>query len=182
MWLCRCDCGKETHVIGKVLKRGDTKSCGCFANQQRRLRKLTHGLTGTRTHRVWWNIINRCNNPNVKSYKDYGGRGIRVCERWLRLENFVADVGLAPADLEIDRIDNDGNYEPGNCRWVTREVNARTRRSTILVTILGITKPVAGWIRDFSLKDTTIYARIRRGVDPRIAMGLDGVGEEISYA
>lgn len=120
---CRCHCGKEFTVSGDKLKRGHTKSCGCISDG------LKHGLVGTSEYGIWAAMKRRCMNKNSAAYKDYGGRGVVVCERWMHFQNFYADMGMRPSvKHSIDRINNDGNYEPNNCRWTTMDVQARNRR------------------------------------------------------
>jgi hypothetical protein len=129
MWLCRCDCGTEKLIDMASMRAGLTTSCGCFRKERFGALRRTHGRGRTRLYKVWTAMKQRCFNPRDKSFQDYGGRGITVCERWLDFENFLADMGEPPPGTLLDRIDNDGNYEPGNCRWATPLVsNANKRR------------------------------------------------------
>jgi len=130
LWRCACDCGGESLVDVGKLRIGNTKSCGCHKASVLGISTTKHGMHGTRTYRIWKAMRSRCNNPNVTQYKDWGGRGITVCERWGRFENFLADMGEAPPDRSLDRIDVDGNYEPSNCRWATRLEQAHNTRRT----------------------------------------------------
>lgn len=119
-FLCRCKCGNERILVAWRLNRGIPKGC-------RSCSKKKHGMSYTKTYKIWHGIIQRCLNKNHNTYKFYGARGIKVCRRWLKFENFYADMGERPQGLQIDRINSRGNYEPGNCRWVTPQVNHSNR-------------------------------------------------------
>ena len=128
-WLCRCECGKETIVSKYNLLDGMTRSCGCWHRDDRAIRSSTHGQSKTRTYHIWQGMHARCSNPSIQRWKDYGGRGITVCPEWNEFVNFLRDMGECPAGRSIDRFpNNDGNYEPGNCRWATASEQARNKR------------------------------------------------------
>lgn len=138
-YVCTCQCGTTKHVLASNLASGRTKSCGCGRSKRvsDKMSRHGHSQTGGRrpspTYSTWGSMTNRCNNPNNHSYSRYGGRGIKVCERWLVFENFLADMGEKPAKgMSIERLDVNGNYEPGNCTWATHKVQARNTRRTKL--------------------------------------------------
>lgn len=131
MWVCRCECGNETIVERGNLVGGRMKSCGCLKNARISEVNKTHGLTHTRLHRIWLNMKTRCFNPKFKQYENYMGRGITMCDEWR--DSFKAFYDWAMANgykdnLSIDRINNDGNYEPSNCRWADNYVQSGNRR------------------------------------------------------
>jgi hypothetical protein len=124
--LYKCNCGSEFRAEVNNVKNGTTKSCGCYMIKIIKDRSITHGLSNNNIYRVWSNMLQRCNNPKNKRYKDYGERGIYVCSRWTTFENFRDDMfSTWEEGLSLDRIDVNGNYEPSNCRWANNEVQAR---------------------------------------------------------
>jgi hypothetical protein len=131
-WICQCECGGTTVAHGGSLRQGLSRSCGCARNENLRTVSITHGLTYTAEHRTWKSMKDRCCNPSNKNYPNWGGRGISICSRWMSsFAAFYQDVGPKPGpEYSIDRIDNDGNYEPGNVRWATpreQRLNQRPR-------------------------------------------------------
>jgi hypothetical protein len=131
-WECHCDCGQRSEVATHDLRSRHTRSCGCFSAEQLAGANRTHGMTRTPTYRSWQAMITRCTNPRRAAWKNYGGRGISVCARWRLFENFLTDMGERPAGTSIERINNDGNYEPSNCKWGTRKEQSRNSRQARL--------------------------------------------------
>lgn len=162
-WLCQCRCGKQTRVCGNVLRRGLSKTCGCSHGG-----RVTHGKSGSPTWYAWVGMRQRCQNPNSPAYKHYGGRGIAVCERWQVFENFLEDMGERPMRLTLDRINNDGIYEPGNCRWATwsqQALNQRRRRTMKFDTAKG-SMNIAEIAAEAGIHWQSAAYRVRSGYSP----------------
>jgi len=181
-WKCVCDCGGTVVTIQKRLKCGGVRSCGCLKKEavirQGHL-NATHRETGlTPEYRAWRSMINRCYNSKSKNFGNYGGRGIQVCKRWREsYESFLEDVGRRPSsEHSLDRFpDNDGNYEPSNVRWATKEEQGRNRRTNRLITINGETKCLREWSQFSGVGENTIKERIARGwQDERLIQPVAG--------
>ena len=158
-WLFRCDCGNKKVIEVAKVKSGHTKSCGCL--QQEKM--TTHGMTYSKEYNSWVGMKQRCLNKNHSSYKDYGGRGITICKRWLKFENFFADMGEKPEGTSIDRIDNNGNYEPSNCKWATQKQQNNNMRRNHLLTYKNRTMTMSQWAKEMGINYKTLKTRIWRG-------------------
>lgn len=137
MWYCKCDCGVMCWKNAPLLRRGVIKSCGCLIGEFLRKTRRTHGYSATPTYASWIAMLRRCNDEKGLAYSYYGGRGIKVCDRWKSFENFLADMGERPDKTSLDRIDSDGNYEPTNCRWSDLIQQGRNKRNTVYVSYQG---------------------------------------------
>lgn len=166
LWRCKCDCGTEVVVVKDSLKSGHTRSCGCLHSDIVTKIHTKHGHAGERVHDIWVGMKDRCNNPNRSSYKDYGGRGIFVCDEWAddfqkfydwSLENGYAD------NLTIDRIDNDKGYYPENCRWATNKEQSNNRRTNRYITYNNVSRTISEWARLFDMSPGALRQRINRG-------------------
>lgn len=165
---CICDCGNPKLAYGCSLKNGNLASCGCLARESSKecWRKTfqTHGQTGTRTYICWASMKRRCYNSSVKSFKYYGERGIKVCDRWLNsFENFIEDMGERPPGMTIDRIDNNKDYEPVNCRWATSKQQQNNRRNSRFLELNGEKHTISEWAEILDLPKSTMYGRFYRG-------------------
>lgn len=167
-WLCLCDCGNYHTVTTSNLRCGRIKTCGCGHLEVLLKRNITHNQRHTKIYEVWKTMKQRCNNPNSQSYKNYGGRGIKVCDDWNNsfesFFNWSMQNGYSP-ELSIDRIDNNGNYCPENCRWTTRYIQSRNRRTNHYITFNNETKIIVDWAKYFNIAPGRISSRISKGQD-----------------
>lgn len=161
-WYCKCDCGNIVRVWAKNLKRGETRSCGCLAKEVATIHGQNSGGAPTPVHRAWAAMLSRCRNENNIHYPYYGGRGITVCERWLKFENFYEDMGERPRGASIDRIDNDKGYRKDNCRWATTIEQANNKSNNHSITLNDKTQTVAQWAEEIGISPFTIYNRINK--------------------
>lgn len=176
---CVCACGRILDVRVNGLRTGNTRSCGCLQGETTATRNkehsheynTTHGRSHTPEYIAWQCMRSRCDNINNQDYGRYGGRGIGYCERWKKFENFFAAMGPKPTPLHsIERNDNDGNYDPGNCFWADKTTQANNRRSNRMVTIGDKTDTLANWCRYYVIAYDTVQNRLRRGWDPERAL------------
>lgn len=160
-WRCKCDCGKETIVSGGNLRRGNTKSCGCYNITSH----IKHGLSNEKLYGVWGDLKTRTLNINSQDYKNYGGRGIKVCKKWENFEpfyNWAIDNGYK-VGLTIDRIDNNKGYSPENCRWVTYNEQANNKRNNHLITYKDKTLTMSQWANKIGISRHTLFWRLNNG-------------------
>lgn len=159
MWECLCDCGAKVFVRSGDLPGGKVKSCGCSRKDM-----ISHGQTSSTEYRTWTDILQRCNNPNSKAFKDYGGRGVYVCQRWASFENFYSDMGKRPSKYHsIDRIDNNGPYSAENCRWATQSEQNRNKRTNRIVKVRGGTLCLADAVDRYGKDYKLVMSRLRKG-------------------
>lgn len=162
-WICRCTCGNVTKVYSSHLKNGDSTSCGCYNKEK----LITHGYAirgkNDATYTSWRSMLARCQNPNNTAYSYYGERGIKVCERWFKFENFLADMGERPKGLTLERIENDKGYYQTNCKWATRKEQNNNTRSNVFVTYNGKTQTISEWARESNMNHSCLLRRINKG-------------------
>ena len=171
LWLCTCNCGQLKIVRASCLRSGDTKSCGCLRSENGHNTSslnITHGhskrIGKSRIYVIWETMIQRCTNPNNRAYIHYGGRGISICERWRKFENFIKDMKFPPTDRhQIDRIDNNSHYCPDNCQWATRKQQARNTRRNRYITFNDKTQCLSAWAEQYSMTPISLWKRLNRG-------------------
>lgn len=168
-WVWRCECGAEVITDYHHVAVGHTKSCGCLKAEMHATRFIRHGQARagklTKLYVTYRSMVNRCQQPGCKQFPLYGGRGIKICSRWLdSFENFAADMGEPPTPKhELDRRDNDGNYEPGNCRWATRKEQMRNTGATRWITFKGRTLNLSAWAEEIGMLPSSLESRLRKG-------------------
>lgn len=177
-YACVCECGSSTVARGANLSTGNTASCGCLRADSLSARSRSHGMSKTTTYKSWCHMKERCLNEGNQDYKDYGGRGIKVCERWLNsFECFLADMGEKPdGKYSIDRLKTDGDYCPENCRWSTNEQQARNRRNNHPVEFNGRTQLLVEWSQETGVRQETIRYRLKHGWSVAEALYTPGDG------
>lgn len=170
-WRCICDCGNMFSTVSYTLRVGECKSCGCSQKEGARERRTSHGMAGTKVYTTWQRMQARCYNETNKAFKDYGGRGIKVCDRWLEsFENFLEDMGYPQPHESIDRRDNDGDYCPENCRWADNKTQARNKRNNHFIVLDGDSKTIAEWGEITGIDENTISERLKSGWSDRDAL------------
>lgn len=163
MWNCRCDCGVEKVVWASGLKTGGSTSCGCNRGEANR-KRASHGMTRSKLFRVWSGIISRCHGQGNANFKNYGARGIFVCDRWRTFSEFMEDMLPSYRDgLQIERKDNDKGYSPENCTWATRMEQNSNKRNNRFITVNGLRKTLSQWARDAGVSIHCLIARLDRG-------------------
>lgn len=172
-WICRCDCGSKGLFDASNLRTGNTASCGCLQIELQTAKVYRHGhakrFDGRQSpeYMVWSNMRRRCYDPKNAAFKNYGGRGITVCPEWKEdFAVFIADMGERPKDTTLDRIDNNGNYEPGNCRWATHLQQARNSRKNRRIVAFGHVKTLSEWAEITGMKRESIAERLNAGKSP----------------
>lgn len=170
-WQCRCDCGNNAIVRAHSLVQGKTQSCGCLREEKRLKASTSHGMKHSSTYESWKNMKGRCCNPNNQRFAYYGGRGIKVCDRWQKFENFYADMGEKPEGMTIERIDNNKGYSPENCCYATYKEQNRNQRTNRMITYFGETKCLAEWAEELSINYNTLQNRLKN-YPPQIAFNM----------
>lgn len=165
-WECLCECGNTVIVSASSLRSGNTKSCGCYKRDIDRLVNTTHGESKTKLYHIWSSIKDRCYNVHAKSYKDYGERGITMCDEWLNSYESFRDWAIEHGyedGLSIERVDVNSNYCPANCTWIPLSKQCDNKRTTIYITIGDETKPLKKWCDTYDVKYSTALYRYHKG-------------------
>ena len=174
LYMCKCECGNTREVYMSNLRQGYTKSCGCYGRERTSERSKTHGERKTRLYSIWTNMKTRCTNEKVAGYKDYGARGIKICNEWLNSYEMFRDWSLENGyddSLTIEREDYNGNYEPNNCKWIKPEMQARNRRCNLMITLGKEELPLKTWCNRYGLNYKVVHQSIkRRGFTPEQAL------------
>lgn len=160
---CKCDCGNTVVVREDCFKTGNTKSCGCYYRETRGTMNKKHGMWNTRTYSIWVGMKVRCTSLEDKRSHLYAKKGIKVCDRWQDFQNFLEDMGVAPDNLSIDRIDGNGDYSPENCRWATAKEQANNSAANYVIEYEGESLNIGEWAEKLEMKPNTLVYRIRRG-------------------
>lgn len=161
-WKCKCACGATRIIEAGSLRSGNSQSCGCLKKETTGERGRTHGMTETPIYRVWQAMMNRCRNRNQPAWRNYGGRGISVCERWHSFDNFLEDMGPRPSGRSIDRIDNSKGYFKENCRWATRAQQARNTRRNRFITFENRTATLKEWADEIGIDQSSLQERLEK--------------------
>ena len=171
-WKCVCDCGEITTPMAYHLKRGTTQSCGCLSREISIAKNTKHGKSSSKLYSVWADMKDRCENKNNPAFENYGGRGVAVCDEWREFKPFLEwalangyEESAERGKCTLDREDNDGNYEPSNCRWITMKAQGNNRRNNHMVTYNGETNTLAQWAELLGMSASTLYTRVSRGWD-----------------
>ncbi len=183
-WACKCDCGNPDilNIFGCALRKGDTQSCGCLQKENVARISTIHGMYKTRTYRIWRCMINRCEYKNDISYKNYGAKGIKICEMWHNFENFIQDMGICPSNLTLDRIDNNNDYHKENCRWSTWKIQNRNKENIRLIEFNGKKQCITAWEEELGFKKTLITNRLANGwsIEKALTIPVNSKGNWIS--
>lgn len=178
-WICECECGNIKSVMGKYLRNKQSKSCGCLKEEKLKINGLKHNMRHTRFYSIWANMKSRCTNQNSEAYKDYGQRGIKICDRWNEFNNFYKDMYSSYQDalqynenIMIDRIDNDGDYEPDNCRWASIIEQNNNKRNNRLYSYKGNTLTISEWSNNLNIPYQTLLNRFNSGWSVERALTL----------
>ncbi len=172
-WLCKCDCGNISIATGRNLRNGHTRSCGCY-RAEKNTKHAQGGRNKTPEYMAWDSMIQRCRNSNSAVYKRYGGRGIKVCERWENFELFFEDMGKRPSNAySLDRYpNNNGDYAPDNCRWATTEQQTRNKENNIWIEHNGENMILQDWAKRTGINYNTIKSRLKKGVSIKDALTI----------